>query len=86
MLADAFANYVVQQALKSSGGAQREAIYLETATQLSDIRKDSNRDQRYPVSGESFFFSFRKSHLISRFRSTVEKLLESERQRNAISK
>jgi len=86
MLTGAFSHFVVEQALKWSVGAQREAIYLDTDIQLIDLRKDWTPDQRYPVSGESFFFSFRKSHLISRFRSTVEKLLRSERQRKAISK
>jgi len=59
MLTGAFSNYVVQRALEWSTGAQREAIYLETATQLPDLRKHS-RDPKYLVNSESLCFSFRK--------------------------
>jgi len=57
MLAGAFSNYVVQQALKWSVGAQREAIYLETANQLSNLRKYSTTYSKHLVTSQSPSFA-----------------------------
>ncbi|GAA5845696.1 hypothetical protein JCM5353_005639 [Sporobolomyces roseus] len=59
MLAGAFSNYVVQQALKWSVGAQREAIYIETANQLSNLRKYSTTYSKHLVTIEKLLQSER---------------------------
>ncbi|GAA5936525.1 mRNA-binding protein PUF3 [Sporobolomyces koalae] len=52
MLSGAFSNYVIQQALKWSVGAQREAIFNETALQLSNLRKYSTTYSKHLITIE----------------------------------
>ncbi|GAA5971182.1 hypothetical protein JCM21900_004076 [Sporobolomyces salmonicolor] len=63
MLAGAFSNYVIQQALKWATGPQRETLFAETALQLGNLRKYSTTYSK---------------HLV-----TIEKLLQSERERGS---
>ncbi|GAA6059491.1 hypothetical protein JCM10212_002234 [Sporobolomyces blumeae] len=52
MLAGAFSNYVIQQALKWSVGPQREAMFSETAIQLANLRKYSTTYSKHLVTIE----------------------------------
>lgn len=52
MLAGAFSNYVVQQALRWSVGAQREAVYDETAVHFINLRKYSTANSKHLITIE----------------------------------
>jgi pumilio RNA-binding family len=52
MLAGAFSNYVVQQALRWSVGAQREAVYDETAVHFMNLRKYSTANSKHLITSK----------------------------------